>query len=156
MKKLVLALAMIGAVGAANAATLVNHAAPINVAVGSATVNTSSPFNWVFDYVGGTVTFKFQNFIPTFGTAKYTLTGGSESVSQVFNLDNVVGAFPDVFKISLAGGNYNLKIETQSNLSNTEVSAVPLPAAALLFGSSLLGAGALRRKQKAGKEVVAV
>lgn len=32
----------------------------------------------------------------------------------------------------------------------TNISAVPLPAAAWLFGSALLGLGALRRKQKAG------
>ena len=36
------------------------------------------------------------------------------------------------------------------------VSAVPLPAAAWLFGSALLGLGALRRKQKAGASEMAL
>lgn len=37
----------------------------------------------------------------------------------------------------------------------TQISAVPLPAAAWLFGSALLGLGALRRKQKAGNSEMA-
>ena len=39
--------------------------------------------------------------------------------------------------------------------STSQVSAVPLPAAAWLFGSALLGLGALRRKQKAGNSEMA-
>ena len=47
-------------------------------------------------------------------------------------------------------GTYLLRLDAPvgTNYSGT-VSAVPLPAAALLFGSTLLGAGALRRKQNA-------
>lgn len=40
--------------------------------------------------------------------------------------------------------------------ASTQVSAVPLPAAAWLFGSALLGMGALRRKQAAAKDMAAV
>ncbi len=43
-----------------------------------------------------------------------------------------------------------------ANHSTSEVSAVPLPAAAWLFGSALLGFGALRRKQKAGASEMAL
>ena len=50
-------------------------------------------------------------------------------------------------------GEYVLKISTDGASSSTsQVSAVPLPAAAWLFGSALLGAGALRRKQKSGEK----
>lgn len=47
-------------------------------------------------------------------------------------------------------GEYVLKIATDgANSSTSQISAVPLPAAAWLFGSAVLGFGALRRKQKA-------
>lgn len=50
--------------------------------------------------------------------------------------------------IALAG-EYVLRIATDGASSSTsQISAVPLPAAAWLFGSALLGFGALRRKQK--------
>ena len=53
-------------------------------------------------------------------------------------------------------GEYVLKISTNGASSSTsEVSAIPLPAAAWLFGSALLGLGALRRKQKAGNSEMA-
>ena len=55
----------------------------------------------------------------------------------------------------LAGQQYVLKIQhagVQAFSSTTEISAVPLPAAAWLFGSALMGFGALRRKQKAGEK----
>ena len=39
--------------------------------------------------------------------------------------------------------------------ASTQISAVPLPAAAWLFGSALLGLGALRCKQKAGNSEMA-
>lgn len=55
----------------------------------------------------------------------------------------------------LAGQQYVLAIQhvgAGAFSSTTEISAVPLPAAAWLFGSALLGAGALRRKQKAAEK----
>ena len=58
--------------------------------------------------------------------------------------------------IALAG-EYVLKIATDgANSSTSQISAVPLPAAAWLFGSAVLGFGALRRKQKAGNSEMAV
>jgi hypothetical protein len=55
---------------------------------------------------------------------------------------------------ALGSGLYFVKLSfanfDQSSFSaSTQVSAVPLPAAAWLFGSALLGLGAMRRKQKA-------
>jgi hypothetical protein len=53
-------------------------------------------------------------------------------------------------------GEYVLKMSTDgAKGSNSQISAVPLPAAAWLFGSALLGLGALRRKQKAGNSEMA-
>ncbi len=50
-------------------------------------------------------------------------------------------------------GEYVLTISTNGASSSTsEISAVPLPAAAWLFGSALMGFGALRRKQKSGEK----
>jgi hypothetical protein len=53
-----------------------------------------------------------------------------------------------------SGTQYVLKMASSGSLagegSTSQISAVPLPAAAWLFGSAVLGLGALRRKQKAG------
>lgn len=50
--------------------------------------------------------------------------------------------------IALAG-EYVLRMSTDgANSTTSQISAVPLPAAAWLFGSALLGFGAMRRKQK--------
>ena len=81
------------------------------------------------------------------GSATYTLAGspvwaslGSEtffSVAQALN-----------------AGTYYLKIYGDAGtVYSGSVSAIPLPAAAWLFGSALLGLGALRRKQKANSEM---
>lgn len=57
----------------------------------------------------------------------------------------------------LTPGTYFLKVfgDDGAAYSGT-ISAVPLPGAALLFGSALLGMAGLRRKQAAGKEMAAV
>ncbi len=66
------------------------------------------------------------------------------------------GSFSYLF---LAGIAYSIEISSLTagyDSSHTAVvSAVPLPAAAWLFGSALLGLGALRRKQKAGSSEMA-
>lgn len=54
------------------------------------------------------------------------------------------------FSQFLAAGEYVLKIATnQAFSSNSQVSAVPLPAAAWLFGSVVLGMGLFRRRKQA-------
>jgi hypothetical protein len=64
-----------------------------------------------------------------------------------------VGTTPAYFASLVANAHYVLKLELDSSshafTSSTQISAVPLPAAAWLFGSALLGLGAMRRKQKA-------
>lgn len=62
-----------------------------------------------------------------------------------------------VYRALTSGSTYYLKLAFVNLPENakafgatTNISAVPLPAAAWLFGSALLGLGALRRKQKAG------
>ena len=56
----------------------------------------------------------------------------------------------------LGNGEFLLEISTDGALaSSSQISAVPLPAAAWLFGSALLGFGALRRKQKASNSEMA-
>lgn len=65
-------------------------------------------------------------------------------------------ALPGVYK-ALSAGAYAVRIsfanfDQASFSASTQVSAVPLPGAALLFGSALMGLGALRRKQKAGEK----
>lgn len=159
MKKLVLALAMIGAVGGANASsiTVVNGAGAQDLLYGTSVVNPTVTSHTI-DYVyGGLMKFVLSNPTNPVNTpVTYTLKSGASEVAT-WTMDNDLSTLAkDIFQISLAGGVYTLDIVGAARSAVTEVSAVPLPAAALLFGSSLLGAGALRRKQKAGKEVVAV
>lgn len=167
MKKLVLALAMIGAVGGANAATiplgtLQNNGGSL-FAVAGQYAGTDTPQDFSFSYAGGTAIFKFISAFTApnnpIGGASYSLSGGTLVSPVAFSLDNDIStAISDVANFVLGSGNYILSVSAGKGLGTTvtDISAVPLPAAALLFGSSLLGAGALRRKQKAGKEVVAV
>lgn len=65
-------------------------------------------------------------------------------------------ALSGVYK-ALSAGSYAVKLsfanfDQGSFTASTQVSAVPLPGAALLFGSALMGLGALRRKQKSGEK----
>lgn len=60
-----------------------------------------------------------------------------------------------VYRALTSGSQYFLKLsfvdgDASAYAATTRISAVPLPAAAWLFGSALLGFGVLRRKQKAG------
>lgn len=92
-------------------------------------------------------------------TIELFLSSATESVSQQISRDlNGFWGFIvqpstslfDVFRMTI--GSYSgawAETYTLDNLSYTaNVNAVPLPAAAWLFGSALLGMGALRRKQK--------
>jgi len=67
-------------------------------------------------------------------------------------------ALAGVYRAMTAGQTYFLKVDFVGPSTpdawavGTQVSAVPLPGAALLFGSALMGFGALRRKQKSGEK----
>jgi len=134
--------------------TLVNNVAPAlwPAAVGAGYYQ--SPVKYVFNYQhGGDATFHLAAAYPGLQVVNYWLDG------QFFQLDNDASSTNvlDVFTKSLSGGLHTLTISTSAAYAATEVSAVPLPAAALMFGSALFGAGALRRKkQKEELNAVAV
>ena len=78
----------------------------------------------------------------------FTFTDGSYSAASpsAWHLTSIALAGEYVLEMTTGG----------ANSSTSQISAVPLPAAAWLFGSALLGLGALRRKQKAGSSEMAV
>jgi hypothetical protein len=79
-----------------------------------------------------------QNLPAPFLTAFLTLGSNAAAGEYLLHLSGPVG------------GNYSGLVQV------SEVSSVPLPGAALLFGSALFGAGALRRKQAATKKAAAL
>jgi hypothetical protein len=99
----------------------------------------------------------FVDLDPTAGI----LTG---ALVDSWNFIDILGtptqAHTAMLAASLAGTQYVLKMASSGlgagEGSTSQISAVPLPAAAWLFGSALLGLGALRRKQKAGNSEMAV
>ncbi len=155
MKKLSISLLAAGllAFGSVQAATinLINGGAPQDMGtLGSTLVNpTSGLFDINYSF-GGLVTFKLvAPTNPVNSMVHYVLKNLGDVVVQDFYLDNdAATSASDVFQFSQAGGSYKLNIETAARSTITEISAVPLPAAALLFASSLFGAGALRRKKQ--------
>lgn len=78
------------------------------------------------------------------GAATYALT-------TLFGQSTLASSVSFAVNSLLLPGAYSLKIYGDDGAAYSgTISAVPLPAAAWLFGSALLGLGALRRKQKAG------
>jgi hypothetical protein len=82
------------------------------------------------------------------------VVGGANAVYSLANFGTLSTLTSFVnFSIGtlLLPGAYTLKIYGDDGAAYSgTISAVPLPAAAWLFGSALLGLGAMRRKQKAG------
>lgn len=76
---------------------------------------------------------------------------GSADTGALLATGTIGGAGNPTFAVYpfLAGTNYVLKFSTVAAGTVANVSSVPVPAAAWLFGSALFGAGALRRKQQA-------
>ena len=80
-------------------------------------------------------------------TSAAAVTGSNSSITQFSALNLLAGTYY-IDVLGTTGAGY------QGDVS--AMSAIPLPAAAWLFGSALLGFGALRRKQKAGNSDMAV
>ncbi len=96
------------------------------------------------------VTFALRDTDDDGDTIDYSLSGGSiVGTINWFLIDN---GTPSTYSYLLSAGTYLLSIDTDADVSSSTLmtSAVPLPAAAWLFGSAVLGFGALRRKQKSG------
>ncbi len=73
-----------------------------------------------------------------------TGTGAGVNVWTTFSALVTGTGGSDLLKFAATGTSNRLG----GNIDDVNLSAVPLPGAALLFGSALLGSGALRRKQK--------
>ena len=128
--------------------------------------------------VGGGVTgaeFRLKDTIGDGRTVTYQLWTDTNAGIDAITLGSTVGAswtWTDIgsdavnlaatyiYRALVPGSQYALvlsEIPSDPGLyaATTQISAVPLPAAAWLFGSALLGLGALRRKQKAGNSEMA-
>lgn len=84
------------------------------------------------------------------------VVGGANAIYSLANFGEL-STLTSFVNFSVASlllpGAYTLKIYGDDGAAYSgTISAVPLPAAAWLFGSALLGAGALRRKQKSGEK----
>ena len=173
MKKTLLAsLLALSFVGSASAATVPTQA-NFNI-IGSGT--SIGPFSEkaappIFYYglqtnFAGTTEIDFALDLPgapgTYPTIQFRLYQDLDGVldgfaTNVFNLANTlqywnVTAADPLNTLSITGaGVYVFQVlldPTPDGSAGGVVSAVPVPAAAWLFGSALFGAGALRRKQK--------
>jgi hypothetical protein len=89
------------------------------------------------------------------------ILGGADAVYSLINYPGGTSSLTSSVFFSVAQqlmpGTYYLKVlgDVGTAYSGT-VSAVPLPGAALLFGTALLGAGVIGRKKLAGKQVEAM
>lgn len=173
--KALFAALLIGAAPVTVAATLPTFDASntINVSIGGGAVNYSG------DIVSGGADYKLINIHGSQGTAaNYTTTYNTDSESiALYNWDEsapgvlgtliatgtvnwtdpVSGAIQFALSAFLTAGSYVLAITGNNGTSYSgTISAVPLPGAALLFGSALLGAGVVGRKKLGSKRSEAI
>lgn len=133
-------------VGTAQAATtpisIVNGAPAQTLTVTGANVTESFSFTTT---VSTLLTLLLADTTPDFKSVQYKLY--SPNMTTVLHDTNSVA--PSV-SWSLAAGSYILEIKNLGGtlFSATEVSAVPVPGAALLFGTSVLGFFGLNKRRK--------
>ena len=88
------------------------------------------------------------------GTEQGAVSGKGGSANNWINYTFLVTALTGTNSLTFSA--FGTDDSLGGNIDNVSLSAVPLPAAAWLFGSALLGFGAVRRKQKAGSSNMAV
>ena len=154
-------------------------ASPVNLTSGSTHIEfTNTPNPGMFEInVGAGVTgavFQLRETVEDWKTYTYQLWTDADANVGTMALGTMVGASwswtdigdsaanlanTNVYRALVPGSQYVLALSSADSNAfgvSTQVSAVPLPGAALLFGSALMGFGALRRKQKsAGKSEMA-
>lgn len=175
VKKALAAAAISVACGSVMASSLPAGTITLYDGMSAQTVNTSTLFGQTYDPVfyelnvtddnGARAFFTLIDTDPdnngTTRTVQYTLfedeTDAANSISigtQLFQTtisDNNNAGSEGYFTYFFAKGQYVLKMATNMlapSSSTSTVSAVPLPAAAWLFGSALLGLGVLRRRKQ--------
>lgn len=85
----------------------------------------------------------------TFGWADNTLDPSDLTVQFFDGMTALSPAFLGDFSVSLGAGTYKMLLTgTQGRHYDGDISAVPVPAAGILFASALLGAGAFGRRKK--------
>lgn len=111
----------------------------------------------------GTATAWYQldiNFsgLSSFGKIANTVFSNPQLTYSFLNLDGssfntAYEGMSGLFEVGLASGSYKLVLSGDDGMSyDGDISAVPVPAAGILFASALFGAGALgRRKKKSAK-----
>jgi len=144
-------------------------------AIASAATVQISPDPFVLDYTNGSpLELSVDNFPDPIGSAtidltvaqdltttiwEFTFDDDAAEVLQVMLIDDssltavfdsgVVSPSPLGFTINnLLAGEYTLTIFTDSEDVNGSISAVPVPAAALLFGTALLGFAGFSARRK--------
>lgn len=136
-------------VGTAQAATtpitVVNEASPTLLTVDTAVNGDTKTFS--FDYLGGVLKLLLIDTTPDEKSVQYKLF--SPELTEVLKDTNVLGTEPSV-SWSLAAGSYVLQITNLGStmFSATQISAVPVPGAALLFGTTVLGFFGLNKRRK--------
>ena len=153
---------------AAHAATVVPVDATYNVSSGFATeivTSGSAVHYYEFNIGASDVNFVLSLFdtAPDFQNVVYNLYNdlfnGTNATSaslgallQTFSAVDSTGVLTVSWTL-LAGQHYVLSIDPANRTVSTltDVSAVPLPGAALLFGTALFGAGMFSRKNKIAK-----
>lgn len=169
MKKLIGALALVGLFSsAANAASVTyydNHIANLNNGGPGYTFNhrwltDSNPDQFQLNLSKtGLLTFALNDTIPDTKDVLYKIFENTASSANPNKVTYDPSAAIKTFTLSelqstsfhLAAGHYMVEMfksaVSGANNATTSVSAVPIPGAALLFGSALMGVGALRRKK---------